>query len=155
MDTSRRRKFTAEEWERFLRQRPKTVLATINADGTPHMTPVGFLYEDGAFKMTTTTDRVKYRNMARDGRISLIIRGQVNEQDGEGVVVVSGAAVVDTSGAGDAFVGALAFYLARFPWLAQAEATRRAGVIATHSVTRPGTQSSYPRRDELARSLFE
>ncbi|MSQ25685.1 MAG: hypothetical protein EXR49_05360 [Dehalococcoidia bacterium] len=97
MDTSRRRKFAAEEWERFLHSRPKTVLATINANGTPHMTPVGFLYEDGAFKMTTTTDRVKYRNIARDARVSLIIRGQVNERDGEGVVVVSGAVEVDLS----------------------------------------------------------
>ena len=97
MDTTRRRKFTTDELEQFLRQGQKTVLATINGDGTPHMTPVGYLYEDGAFKMTTTTDRVKYRNIERDARISLIMRGQVNEHDGEGVVVVSGTAKVDAS----------------------------------------------------------
>ena len=65
-----------------------------------------------------------------------------------------GASVVDTSGAGDAFVGAFAYFLARHASLPRAEAARRAGVVATHSTTRRGTQSSYPRREELAPTLF-
>jgi ribokinase len=61
---------------------------------------------------------------------------------------VPGAEVeaVDTTGAGDAFIGALAVALADGRPLA--EAVRRANLLAALSVTRPGTQTSFPRRDE-------
>jgi ribokinase len=54
---------------------------------------------------------------------------------------------VDTSGAGDAFCGALAAYLAEGHSLE--EAARRANVVAAKSVTRSGTQASFPSRDEV------
>jgi ribokinase len=50
---------------------------------------------------------------------------------------------VDTSGAGDAFIGALAVYRGQMPW---PDAVRRAMGVAALTVTRPGTQSSYPTR---------
>jgi ribokinase len=53
---------------------------------------------------------------------------------------------VDTTGAGDAFIGALAVALAEGRPLA--EAVRRANVLAALTVTRPGTQTSFPRREE-------
>jgi ribokinase len=53
---------------------------------------------------------------------------------------------LDTSGAGDAFIGSLAvFLIQRCPW---DEAVRRAMAIAAMTVTRPGTQSSYPTKRE-------
>lgn len=56
--------------------------------------------------------------------------------------------VVDTTGAGDAFVGALAVHLAGGADLADAV---RVGVAAgTFSVTRPGAQSSHPTAADLA-----
>lgn len=54
---------------------------------------------------------------------------------------------VDSTGAGDSFVGSLAFFLAS--QLALAEAVAKASSIATLSVTKQGTQSSYPYRNEL------
>jgi ribokinase len=54
---------------------------------------------------------------------------------------------VDTSGAGDAFVGSLAVFLAE--GCPVPEAARRANVVAALSVTRLGTQASYPRRTEI------
>ena len=57
---------------------------------------------------------------------------------------------VDTTGAGDAFVGSLAYFLACLPALPLPEAARRAGRLASLSVTRPGAQSSYPQRGEVA-----
>jgi ribokinase len=54
---------------------------------------------------------------------------------------------VDTSGAGDAFCGALVTFLAE--GMAMTEAARRANAVAALSVRRPGTQASFPRRDEL------
>jgi ribokinase len=54
---------------------------------------------------------------------------------------------VDTSGAGDAFTGALAVFLAEGCPIR--EAARRAQHAAALSVTRAGTQSSFPTRAEL------
>jgi ribokinase len=57
------------------------------------------------------------------------------------------ATAVDTTGAGDAFCGALAAYLAEGdPLLAAATKANR---VAAMSVTRPGAQASFPRRVEL------
>ena len=57
-------------------------------------------------------------------------------------------AAVDTSGAGDAFCGALAVYLAEGESII--DGARLANQVAARSVMRPGTQSSFPRRQELA-----
>ncbi|GAA0225100.1 ribokinase [Saccharothrix mutabilis subsp. mutabilis] len=67
----------------------------------------------------------------------------------EGVVEVPAPAVdvVDTTGAGDAFAGALAFGLSRGDSLVQA--ARFATRVAATSVTRAGAQPSYPRADEV------
>lgn len=58
---------------------------------------------------------------------------------------------VDTTGAGDAFVGSLAYFLAGGHPLQTAIA--RANAIAAISVQSPGTQASYPRRAELPEAL--
>ena len=56
-------------------------------------------------------------------------------------------AAVDTTGAGDAFVGALVTQLAAGDDLVTA--ARRAVRVAAVSVTRPGAQASYPTRGEV------
>jgi ribokinase len=53
---------------------------------------------------------------------------------------------VDTSGAGDAFIGSLALFSAE--GMPLREAVRRANHVAALSVTRPGTQASFPNRRE-------
>ncbi|CAH8607098.1 unnamed protein product [Dicrocoelium dendriticum] len=63
--------------------------------------------------------------------------------------------VVDTTGAGDCFIGALSFFIARYPQLSVIERLRRAVWVASQSVRREGTQSSYPNRNELPSELFE
>lgn len=62
--------------------------------------------------------------------------------------------VVDTTGAGDALIGALAFYLACYSDLPFPEMVQRSVDIATHTVTSHGVQSSYPAREQLSPSLF-
>jgi ribokinase len=59
---------------------------------------------------------------------------------------------IDTTGAGDAFVGSLAVYVATGCTLV--EAARRANVIAALSVQGRGTQTSFPERSELPDELF-
>ncbi len=58
---------------------------------------------------------------------------------------------VDTTGAGDAFIGSLATFLGE--GLAEHEAVRRANLYAALSATRVGTQKSFARRDEFEAEL--
>jgi ribokinase len=54
---------------------------------------------------------------------------------------------IDTTGAGDAFIGSLAVFLAA--GVPEEEAVARASLYAAMSTTRVGTQKSFPRRAEL------
>jgi ribokinase len=58
---------------------------------------------------------------------------------------------VDTTGAGDAFAGALA--VALLEGLDTMEATRFAVVASALAVTRYGSQASYPERGEIEAGL--
>ena len=61
--------------------------------------------------------------------------------------------VMDTTGAGDCFIGSLAFFLGTGMDLRTA--MERASVIASRSVATFGTQTSYPRREELPAEFFK
>ncbi|KAF2368058.1 Ribokinase [Trinorchestia longiramus] len=62
---------------------------------------------------------------------------------------------VDTTGAGDSFIGALAFYLSCLPSLSMKEKLRRSCVVATQSVLKPGAWGSLPAKHELPSQLFD
>ncbi|XP_052009525.1 ribokinase isoform X2 [Xyrauchen texanus] len=61
---------------------------------------------------------------------------------------------VDTTGAGDSFIGALAFYMAHYPTMPLEEMARRANLVAAVSVQTVGTQTSFPFRKDLPNELF-
>lgn len=46
-------------------------MATINPDGSPHLTGVGALFEEGTFWFESGDETHKARNLARDPRCSL------------------------------------------------------------------------------------
>ncbi|MBV9485238.1 MAG: pyridoxamine 5'-phosphate oxidase family protein [Frankiaceae bacterium] len=50
-----------------------TWLTTLNEDGSPHTTPVGAMWHDGAFWFQTGSGTVKARNVARDPRCSVAV----------------------------------------------------------------------------------
>lgn len=66
---------------------------------------------------------------------------------GTSVVPAPRVDAIDSSGAGDAFIGALAVFLTEGKSLTNAVAW--ANQVAALSVTRSGTQSSFPRRAEI------
>ena len=61
--------------------------------------------------------------------------------------------ILDSTGAGDAFIGSLAYFVAAGKTLP--EAVRRANDIAAISVQAPGTQSSFPNAADLPAELLE
>ncbi|HSQ55284.1 MAG TPA: ribokinase [Gemmata sp.] len=95
--------------------------------------------------------------LARGTRSVVITRGKagcfVVSTAGELAEVAAPAVTaVDTTGAGDAFIGSLAYFLARGEELV--ESARRAVGIASISVQFPGTQTSFPRAADLPRGLL-
>uniref|UniRef100_A0A2P2IDH1 Ribokinase n=2 Tax=Hirondellea gigas TaxID=1518452 RepID=A0A2P2IDH1_9CRUS len=60
----------------------------------------------------------------------------------------------DTTGAGDCFVGAMAYYLAEVRELALPEILRRCCLVAAVAVQHPGTQTSFPYKQQLPAELF-
>ena len=54
-------------------------LALVLKDGTPHVSPLWFDYQDGLFIINTARGRVKDRNLRRDGRVALAIADPENQ----------------------------------------------------------------------------
>lgn len=48
-------------------------LATLDQEGFPHVTPLWFLWQDGAFYMTSIIDRPHLRRLAHDRRAGLCV----------------------------------------------------------------------------------
>jgi ribokinase len=89
------------------------------------------------------------------GRVILTLgeRGSLLvSSDGSSHVPATPVKALDTTGAGDAFVGSLAYFLAGGKSLT--EAMRRANHIAAISVQSSGTQTSFPLAEDLPADLL-
>jgi ribokinase len=100
-----------------------------------------------------TAARMLLERGARQVIVTLGERGSLLVDDGQVVhVPAPSVRAVDTTGAGDAFVGTLAYFLAAGAPVV--EAMRRATQVAAISVQQPGTQTSYPRAMDLPEGLL-
>lgn len=109
--------------------------------------PVGTLEEAHA------AARVLLQRGAGQVILTLGERGSLLVTDGEMVHVPAvQVKALDSTGAGDAFVGSLAFFLAKGQPVT--EAMRRASAIAAISVQGSGTQTSFPTAAELPAELL-
>lgn len=72
--------------------------------------------------------------------------------DGATHVPTTTVRAIDTTGAGDAFCGSLAYFLAAGQPILRA--MEHANYVAAMSVQKPGTQSSFPQRETLPTALF-
>lgn len=63
-------------------------LCTVRRDGSPHVTPVWFVYLDDEFWVSSAERNVKVRNVDHDPRVSLAL------EDGDAPAVAEGRAVV-------------------------------------------------------------
>lgn len=65
---------TEEEWREFVSSGTRTAkLATVRADGRPHLAPIWFVLDGNDVVFNTGARTVKGRNLARDGRIALCV----------------------------------------------------------------------------------
>jgi PPOX class probable F420-dependent enzyme len=67
--------FTAEETEAFLAQPLIAKLGTHNADGTIHISPLWFDYQDGDVLLGTQEVTRKIANIKRDPQVTVLIDG--------------------------------------------------------------------------------
>lgn len=63
-------------------------LCTVRPDGSPHLTPVWFVFRDDTWWIGSGLRNVKVRNMAADPRVSLAL------QDGDAPIVAEGRAQI-------------------------------------------------------------
>ena len=72
---------TEEEMWKFIESRKSIQIATINKDGSPHLTTLWFAVEDGKIVLETFTKSQKVVNLRRDARISALLEsGEVYNQ---------------------------------------------------------------------------
>jgi PPOX class probable F420-dependent enzyme len=62
------------EYKHFLQERARTgKLATVRADGRPHVAPIWFALDGDTIVFTTWHETVKAHNIRRDGRVCLCV----------------------------------------------------------------------------------
>jgi PPOX class probable F420-dependent enzyme len=91
-------------------------LATLNADGSPQVTPVWFEYDGKHIIVNTARGRVKDRNLAREPRVALAIMDPANPYRYLGI---QGRVTEMTENGADAGIDRLAKkYLGKdkYPW---------------------------------------
>ena len=82
----------------FVTERHLATLSTLRADGSPHVVPVGFTWDDGAgvLRITTNVTSVKARNLAAGNADGGPARAAVCQVDGGRWITLEGpTAVVD------------------------------------------------------------
>lgn len=91
----------------FLTQRHDGRLATIRADGWPHVTPVWFLWQEPVLRFSLGASRLHLSNLWSDDRATFCV-GEDLERDGSGrgtiAAVAFGRATITTMQDDEAFV---------------------------------------------------
>lgn len=85
---------TPEEWRAFLREpvRP-AMLATVRADGRPHVAPIWIVLDDDSIVFTTGAKTAKGRAIQADGRVAICVD---DDRPPFSYVMVEGTAAVST-----------------------------------------------------------
>ena len=82
-----------DEWHAFVLAGTRTgKLATVRADGSPHVKPIWFVLDGDDFVFNTSATSVTGRTLRRDPRIALLVD---DEQPPFAYVLIEGEAVLD------------------------------------------------------------
>lgn len=105
------------------------VIATINADGSPQQSVVWVRERDGDVLFSTVQGRAKYRNLARDAQVSVLV---VDQADGYRYSAVRGVARFEDEHADD-LIAELSLKYTGEPWV---ETQRRPRVVVAITPSR-------------------
>jgi PPOX class probable F420-dependent enzyme len=78
---------TDEEMWDFIESRKSVQVATLNKDGSPHLTTLWFAVEDGKIVLETFTKSQKVVNLNRDPRIALLFESGETYNELKGVSI--------------------------------------------------------------------
>ena len=78
-------RLSPEEMEVFIEEQKSLQVATINPDGTPHLSTLWFAVVDGDIVFETYTKSQKIKNLERDSRIALLLEDGVEYDKLRGV----------------------------------------------------------------------
>ena len=88
-------KMSDEDVWKFIAEQKTLQVATIGADGAPHLTALWFAIVDGDIVFETFTKSQKIMNLRRDPRIAVLVEDGVEYNDLRGVSI-NGRAVLHT-----------------------------------------------------------
>jgi len=117
-----------DEQAAFLRERHKCALATIGADGFPHVVAMNFSVKDGAYYMTSYGKAQKVVNIRRNPKVALMMEAGDAYGELRGMMIRGHCEIVEDAGA------------VRATFAARAEAG------ATRAPASPGAVASAPKR---------
>ncbi|MCY4194222.1 MAG: pyridoxamine 5'-phosphate oxidase family protein [bacterium] len=80
-------RMTPEELEAFIEEQKSLQVATINQDGTPHLSTLWFGVVDGDIVFETYTKSQKIKNLERDGRIAVLMEDGLEYDKLRGVAI--------------------------------------------------------------------
>jgi PPOX class probable F420-dependent enzyme len=78
---------TKDEIEAFIQERKSLQVATLNRDGSPHLTTLWYAVVDGDIVFETYTRSQKIVNLRRDPRIAVLLEGGVAYNELRGVSI--------------------------------------------------------------------
>jgi len=103
-------RLTPQEQDEFLRRSRKCALATLDADGFPHVVAMNFLYRDGAYWMTSYGKAQKVVNVRRNPKAAVMVETGDSYAELKGVMVRGTCEIIE----GEAAVREV------FAWMAEA-----------------------------------
>ena len=71
----RRISMTDDERNQFLSIERTCRVATVNGDGSPHVTPLWFVWDGESLWLTSITRSQRWENLRRDGRVAVVVDG--------------------------------------------------------------------------------
>jgi PPOX class probable F420-dependent enzyme len=64
---------TEEERNQFLATARTCRVATVNGDGSPHLTPLWFVWDGASLWLTSITQSQRWQNLQRDDRVAVVV----------------------------------------------------------------------------------
>lgn len=103
----------AEAEKKFLKQNELCKVATCH-NNIPHITPVNFIFNDGAFYFGTDYESRKYKNLDKNKKIALAVDIYNSSTDNKAVIIQGTAEIIEK---GKEFQQLYDLFYEKFEWV--------------------------------------